>query len=335
MHLLYTRFWTKMMRDLGLVDFNEPVKKLMTQGMVVAETFYRDGEEAGQKIYYNPADVDVVRDDKGRVREATLVSDGLPVTVGAFEKMSKSTNNGVDPDEMIEAYGTDAVRIFSLFAAPVENDLRWQEAGIDGALRFLRRVYSTVYRWRDQLADAPRDSPALAELSDAARALRRMTHRTIRRVAEDLEEMHFNTAIAALMELMNALGDSGLAPDTASAPDRFAVREALESVVVMLAPFAPHAAEEMWEGLGHGGGILGSGARFPQADAELAKRELLEIPVQVNGKLRARLVAAPEATEEELRASALADEKVQGFIGEREIVKVIVVPRRLVNIVVR
>jgi leucyl-tRNA synthetase len=335
MHLLYTRFWTKMMRDIGLIDFNEPVKRLMTQGMVVAETFYREGEDAGAKVYYNPADVDVVRDDRGRVSTATLVADGLPVTVGAFEKMSKSANNGVDPDEMIQAYGADAVRTFSLFAAPVENDLRWQEAGIDGALRFLRRVYSTVYRWRDQFADAPREAPALAELTDAARALRRTTHRTIRRVAEDVEEMHFNTAIAALMELMNALGDSGLAPDRSSAPDRFVMREALESVVVMLAPFAPHAAEEMWEGLGHAGGIIGSGARFPVADPELAKRELLEIPVQINGKLRARLIAPPEATEDELRAAALEDEKVRGFIEGREIVKVIVVPRRLVNIVVR
>jgi leucyl-tRNA synthetase len=335
MHLLYTRFWTKMMRDIGLVNFNEPVKRLMTQGMVVAETFYREGEEAGQKIYYNPADVDVVRDDKGRVREATLIGDGLPVTVGAFEKMSKSANNGVDPDEMIQAYGADAVRTFSLFAAPIENDLRWQEAGIDGALRFLRRVHSIVYRWREQLADVSRDAPDAAAFSDVARSLRRKTHQTIMRVAADLEEMHFNTAIAALMELLNELSDVSVAPSGASAADRFAVREALESLVLMLAPFAPHAAEEMWEGLGHAGGILGSGARFPQADAGLAKKELLEIAVQVNGKLRGRLVAAPDASEEELRAAALAEEKVRGFIEGREIVKVIVVPRRLVNVVVR
>jgi leucyl-tRNA synthetase len=335
MHLLYTRFWTKMMRDIGLVKFNEPVKKLMTQGMVVAETFYREGEDAGSKAYYNPADVDVVRDDKGRVASATLIKDGLPVTVGAFEKMSKSANNGVDPDEMIGAYGADAVRIFSLFAAPVENDLRWQEAGIDGALRFLRRVYSTVYRWREGFADVAREALGTEELSDAARSLRRKTHQTILRVAEDLEEMHFNTAIAALMELLNELGDSGIAPDVSSSADRFVVREALESLVLMLAPFAPHAAEEMWEGLGHAGGIVGSGARFPQADPELAKKELLEIPVQVNGKLRGHISASPDTPEEELRAAALADEKVRAFTDGREIVKVIVVPRRLVNIVVR
>jgi leucyl-tRNA synthetase len=277
----------------------------------------------------------VVRDDKGRVASATSIADGLPVAVGPFEKMSKSANNGVDPDEMIGAYGADAVRIFSLFAAPVENDLRWQEAGIDGALRFLRRVYSTVYRWRDQFAAVGLLETYFEEMSDAARTLRRMTHRTIKRVTDDLEGMRYNTAIAALMELMNAVGDSGLTPDTAPPPDGFVVREALKSVVLMLAPFAPHAAEEMWEGMGHAGGIIGGGARFPEADAELAKKELLEIPVQVNGKLRSRLAAAPDAAEDELRASALADEKVRSFVEGREIVKVIVVPRRLVNIVVR
>src|SRR5215207_494850 len=145
MHLLYTRFWTKFMRDIGLVGFNEPVRRLMTQGMVVAETFYREGEDAGSKVYINPSEVDVVRDEKGRIRQATLVKDGQPVTVGPFEKMSKSSNNGVDPNAMIAAYGADATRLFILFAAPVENDLRWQEAGIEGTQRFLRRVYYFVY----------------------------------------------------------------------------------------------------------------------------------------------------------------------------------------------
>jgi leucyl-tRNA synthetase len=348
MHLLYTRFWTKMMRDIGLVSFNEPVRRLMTQGMVVAETFYRDAEGEGQKVYFNPADVEVLRDDKGRVREATLIRDGSPVTVGPFEKMSKSVNNGVDPDEMIRAYGADAVRLFSLFAAPVENDLRWQEAGIDGALRFLRRVHSTVFRWRDSLAGAAgvddgraagsssaAESDGAAESSGAARRLRRKTHQTVLRVTDDFEGMHFNTAIAALMELMNELGDTGLAPEAATAAERAAVREALEATVLMLAPFAPHFAEESWEGLGRAGGLLGSGARWPAADAELAKKESLEIPVQVNGKLRGRVSASPDATEEELRASALADERVRAFTDGKQIVKVVVVPRRLVNVVVK
>jgi leucyl-tRNA synthetase len=333
MHLLYTRFWTKFMRDIGLVSFNEPVRNLMTQGMVVAETFYR--EEGGAKVYFNPAEVDVVRDDKGRVTSARLVSDDQPVTVGAFEKMSKSANNGVDPDEMIRAYGADAVRMFILFAAPVENDLRWQEAGIDGALRFLRRVYNFVWRWRDAVRNVPAEVPDASSFSVEARGLRHETHRTIERVTRDLEGLHFNTCIAALMELSNAFGDFRATPDDATPADRFAAREALEALVLMLTPFAPHIAEEMWEGLGHEGGILAGEARWPVAEEELARKEELEIPVQINGKLRARIRSTPDTTEEVLRATALADERVRAWTDGREIVKVIVVPQRLVNVVVR
>jgi leucyl-tRNA synthetase len=335
MHLLYMRFWTKFMRDIGLVTFGEPVKKLMTQGMVVAETFLRDGEEAGQKIYFNPSDVEAVRDDKGRIREATLVSDGQPVSVGPFEKMGKSKNNGVDPHEMISAYGADAARMFVLFAAPVENDLRWQEAGIDGALRFLRRVYSFVYRWRDPLRDAPKDAASAGEFSSEAHALRQATHRTIERVTNDIEGMRYNTAVSALMELSNALGDFKTSPESASPSDLFAVRETLESLVLMLAPFAPHVAEEMWEGLGHEGGILRSGARWPEFDEALTRRDELEIAVQVNGKLRGRVSVSADATEEETREAALSDEKVRAWTDGKQIVKTVVVPGRLVNVVVR
>ncbi len=293
MHLLYTRCWTKMMRDIGLVAFNEPVKNLLTQGMVtnvVGET-------------------------------------------GEWKAMSKSAGNGVDPDEMIGIYGADAVRLFIMFAAPPDNELRWQETGIEGAVRFLRRVYNAVYRWRERLRDAARDVPQ--EFSDSARALRRKTHQTIARVTNDFAELHFNTAIAALMELLNELGDAGIVPDTTAAGDVFAVREALETLVLLLAPFTPHIAEEMWAGLGHEGGLLRSGARWPQAEQALARKEELEIPVQINGKLRARIRAVPDTPEADLRATALADDKVRTHIAGREIVKVIVVPNRLVNIVVR
>jgi leucyl-tRNA synthetase len=295
MHLLYTRFWTKMMRDIGLVTFNEPVRNLLTQGMVT-----------------------------------NVVAD-----TGEWKAMSKSLGNGVDPDEMIEAYGADAVRLFVMFAAPPENELRWLETGIEGAVRFLRRVYNFVWRWRASLTDAPKDASGAGEFSDAARALRRKTHQTIARITQDFAELHFNTSIAALMELLNALGDFDVAPDAATAADKFAVREALEALVLMLAPFTPHVAEELWESLGHAGGLLGSGARWPVADAELARKEALEIPVQINGKLRGRIHATPDTSEDELRTAALADEKVRAFIEGRQIVKVIVVPQRLVNIVVK
>ncbi|MDQ1593135.1 MAG: leucyl-tRNA synthetase [Pyrinomonadaceae bacterium] len=297
MHLLYTRFWTKMMRDIGLVTFNEPVKNLLTQGMV------------------------------------TNVVEGT----GEWKAMSKSLGNGVDPDEMIEAYGADAVRLFVMFAAPPENELRWLETGIEGAVRFLRRVYNFVWRWREHVESTPNATDA-GEFSDAARALRRKTHQTIARITQDFSELHFNTSIAALMELLNALGDFDSAtgaPAAASASDKFAVREALEALVLMLAPFTPHVAEELWEALGHAGGLLASGARWPVADAELARKEALEIPVQINGKLRGRIQATPDTSEDELREAALADEKVRAHMEGRQVVKVIVVPQRLVNIVVR
>jgi len=268
-----------------------------------------------------------------------------------FKAMSKSLGNGVDPDEMIKAYGADATRMFVLFAAPVENELRWSESGIEGAVRFLRRVWTMVYRWRDQLAGNAGFQPASGvgesqlqqtgslrsreEFSDAARALRRKTHQTIARVTDDFDKLDLNTNVAALMELSNALGEFNVDPAAASPADVFAAREAIEALVVMLAPFSPHVAEEMWESLGHEGGLVQAAAVWPVADPELARKEELEIPVQVNGKLRSRVVVAPDISEADLRALALADSKVQSFIDGHQVVKVIVVPQRLVNVVVK
>jgi leucyl-tRNA synthetase len=296
MHLIYTRFWTKVMRDLGLVKFNEPVKRLLTQGMVTNRVEGTD----------------------------------------EYKAMSKSLGNGVDPDEMIEAFGADAARLFVLFAAPVENELRWSESGIEGAVRFLRRVWNMVYRWRGYAGGSPAEHAGgeRTDFSDAARALRRKTHQTITRVTDDFEKLDLNTNVSALMELLNSLADYNVDPSTASASDGFAAREALESLVIMLAPFSPHVAEEMWEGLGHEGGLL-KAAPWPIADPELAKKDELEIPVQVNGKLRSRVIVAPDISEADLRTIALGDEKVQSFIDGHQIVKVIVVPQRLVNVVVK
>ncbi|HXM35896.1 MAG TPA: class I tRNA ligase family protein, partial [Pyrinomonadaceae bacterium] len=254
-----------------------------------------------------------------------------------WKAMSKSLGNGVDPDEMIEAFGADAARLFILFAAPVENELRWSESGIEGAIRFLRRVYTMVWRWHERLSDAAQkdDSPNEDQFSPAARALRRKTHQTIARITRDFEQLHLNTSVALLMELFNTLADFNVEPATASVAELFAVREALESLVVMLAPLSPHIAEEMWEGMGHTGALLGGRVNWPAADAELARQEELEIPLQVNGRLRSRILASPEVTEDELRAAALADEKVRGFIDGHQVLKVIIVPQRLVNVVIK
>jgi leucyl-tRNA synthetase len=292
--LIYTRFWTKFMRDIGLVNFDEPVKRLLTQGMVTNRVEGTD----------------------------------------EWKAMSKSLGNGVDPDQMIEAFGADATRLFVLFAAPAENELRWSETGTEGAIRFVRRVYSMVWRWQERLSN-PDGQAVPTEFRPEVRALRRKTHQTIAKVTSDFEQLHLNTSVAALMELFNQLTELNADPATASTEEVFAVREALEALVVMLTPFAPHIAEEMWEGLGHKGGLLKDVARWPVADPELARREELEIPIQVNGKLRSRVIVAPEVSEEELRAAALADERVRAIIDGHEVLKVIVVPRRLVNIVIR
>src|SRR5690242_15332949 len=248
--------------------------------------------------------------------------------------MSKSLGNGIDPDKMIQAFGADAKRLFVLFATPVQNELRWSESGIEGAVRFLRRVYTTVFRWQERLANTQAQTDAL-DFSDSARALRRKTHQTIAKITNDFEHLHLNTSVAALMELFNELSDFNAEPGKASDADVFAVREALESLVIMLTPFAPHVAEEMWEGLGHANGLLNDSGRWPIADPELARREELEIPIQVNGKLRSRVVTAAGVSEDELRAAALKDERVLALTNGREVVKVIVVPERLVNVVIK
>lgn len=294
MHLIYTRFWNKFMRDIGLVTSDEPVQNLLTQGMVTNKV--GDSDE--------------------------------------WKAMSKSLGNGVDPDEMISAFGADATRLFVLFASPPENELRWSESGIEGAVRFIRRVYNLVFKWNKRFAKGVEAGPT-AEFSADARTLRRKTHQTIAKITSDFEQLHFNTSVAALMELLNQLSDFNANPETASAEDVFAVREALESMVVMLTPFAPHVAEEMWEGLGHEGGLLKSSRAWPDVDPELAKKEELEIPIQVNGKLRSKVIAAPDASEEDLRTAALADERIKAMVEGHQVVKVIVVPQRLVNIVIR
>jgi len=330
MHLIYARFWTKVLRDLELVNFDEPFKRLLTQGMVVGETFFDD--ESGKRVYSPPGTVTVERDAKGRITSATS-AEGKSLKY-AIERMSKSKGNGVDPDEMIEIYGADAARLFVMFAAPIENELVWNEAGIEGAVRFLQRVWRLVQKWHSAVSGP---SPAVAESgSQAARDLQRKTHQTIKRVGDSFETLQFNTPVAALMELANAIGDFTVLPEAASDAERYAVREALESLVLMLTPFAPHTAEELYSTLvGNELGIIGNEARFPEYSDELAKEDEIEIAVQVNGKLRARVFASPETSDEELERLAFADAKVREHTDGKDVVKVVVVPKRLVNIVVK
>ena len=352
MHLIYTRFWTKVMRDIGLVKFDEPVKRLLTQGMVVGETFF--DEVGGKKKYYPATEVTVERDAKGKIVRAFAAAGDADKSVRAplkhaIERMSKSKGNGVDPDEMFEIYGADAARIFVLFAAPIENELVWHESGIEGAMRFLQRVWRVVWKWRAALSEpsavadglssgvsnANVQPPATAGGSDA-RKLRQKTHKTIKRVGENFEALQFNTPVAALMELSNALTEFKVEPDAATDGDVFAVREAIESLALMLTPFAPHAAEELYAVVaGNEDGIVANDARFPEFSPELATSDEIEIPVQVNGKLRVKIMASPDITDDALRETVMGDEKVKEYVAGKDIVKIVVVPKRLVSIVVK
>jgi len=339
MHLIYARFWTKVLRDLGLVKFDEPFTRLLTQGMVVGETFF--GDETGKRVYYPPENVNIKRDEKGRITGATS-NDGKALKY-AIERMSKSKGNGVDPDEMVEIYGADAARLFILFAAPIENELVWNEAGIEGAVRFLQRVWRLVYKWHELLSDPVSgaddtggNATVRERANSGARRLRQKTHQIIKRVGDSLDSLQLNTPVAALMELSNAISEIGVEPATADGNELYAIREALTALTLMLAPFAPHTAEELFAVLiGNENGILANGARFPEYNEELAKADEIEIPVQVNGKLRSRLLVSPETPNEDLEAMAKADEKIQEHITGKQIIKIVVVPKRLVNIVVR
>src|SRR5574341_1270829 len=285
LHLVYSRFWTKVMRDLGLVTFDEPVVRLFPQGMV-----HKDGEV-----------------------------------------MSKSKGNTVAPDDIVAKYGADTLRLYILFAGPPELAMDWSESGIEGPHRFLHRVFRLVDRHAESFAREPR-VPLAAELPPLARDLRRKLHQTIDRVTRDIEErIQLNTAVAALMELVNEI--YRLEPEVKSGPGRSVLREALETLVVLLNPFTPHVCEELWARLGHAEGLVRQA--WPAFDAAAAREDAVELAVQVNGKVRGRVVVPREAGEEQIRAKALAEPRVAEHVEGKQMVRFVVVPGRLVSMVVK
>ena len=327
LHLLYSRFFTKLMRDVGLIgDLGEPFANLLTQGMVVAPTFYRD-LEGGKKQWINPADVDVVTDERGRPTGATLRADGLPVVIGGTEKMSKSKNNGVDPQALIDQYGADTARLFIMFASPPDQSLEWSDAGVEGAFRFLRRVWKLVHDHVQQgtvAACTSNDGLAAAQAD-----LRRKLHQTMGKVADDYgRRKQFNTAIAAVMELLNAYDKC----DLADAAGRALAQEVLESVTLLLFPIVPHIGQALYGELkpGADAGL----AAFPKADPAALKQDEIELMVQVNGKLRGSVRVPAEADKAAIEAAALVSEGAVKFMEGKPAKKVVVVPGRLVNIVV-
>lgn len=323
LHLLYARFYHKLLRDEGLVESSEPFKSLLCQGMVLAESFYIDRD--GRKEWLAPSEVSVERDDKGRTIKATETATGETVHSGGITKMSKSKNNGVDPQTAIDKHGADTVRLFTMFAAPPEQTLEWSNEGVAGAHRFLRKLWTMV---QTHIAEDFNTTLDTANHNDSQRDLRRKTHETIAKVNDDYGRRNtFNTAIAAVMELLNEVGKlSGNEAQTQ------AVRhEALNSAVLLLSPIAPHICHSLWNLLGHSDAV--ANATWPTVDESALVRSSIELVVQVNGKVRGKIQVAADASKEQVEALALEDSNVQRFTDGVTIRKIIVVPGRLVNIV--
>ncbi|KVP66438.1 leucine--tRNA ligase [Burkholderia ubonensis] len=325
LHLLYSRFWTKVMRDLGLVKFGEPAKNLLTQGMVLNETFYRE-DASGKKTWYNPADVTVSFDEKGRPVGATLNADGQPVVLGGIEKMSKSKNNGVDPQVLIDQYGADTARLFTMFAAPPEQQLEWSGSGVEGASRFLRRVWSFGAANREALAE--RAAFDAAKLGDADKALRREIYGVLKQADFDYQRLQYNTVVSATMKMLNAIdGAKGATPAV--------LREVYGVLLRVLYPVVPHITFELWKTLGYAdefGPLLD--APWPKVDEAALEQAEIELVLQVNGKVRGALKVAKDASREAIEAAAIADEAFAKFGEGKPAKKIVVVPGRLVNIVV-
>jgi leucyl-tRNA synthetase len=318
LHLLYARFYHKLLRDAGLVRSAEPFSRLLTQGMVVADTYFRE-EGAGHRHWYNPAEVQVERDDKGRPLAARLSSDDRPVQIGGIEKMSKSKNNGVDPQTLIDRFGADTVRLYTMFTAPPDQSLEWSDEGVEGAHRFLRRVWSLASGGRGERGD-------LGGLDPFRQALRREIHEALKQACFDYERQQFNTVVSACMKIVNALYRLG---DTAA--DRAVLHEGLGLLLRLLGPIAPHLSHFLWRELGYGSELLEAG--WPEPDPQALRQDSVQYVVQVNGKVRSRVEVAAHAQREVIEQAALADENVQRFIGGQTVRKIIVVSGKLVNIV--
>ena len=325
LHLLYSRFWTKVMRNLGLIELDEPFSDLLTQGMVLNEIFFRK-KATGQINYFNPADVDIQTDSQGNYSKAILRKDNQPVQSGGVGTMSKSKNNGVDPQKLVDVYGADTARLFMMFASPPEQTLEWADTGVEGAFRFLNRLWNQVYK---HLQLGIIESRVNNNLSPELRNLRFQLHHTIAKVSDDLGRRHtFNTAIAAVMELMNTLTKIHDSDEVS----RGVIQEVLENIVLLLSPIVPHICHTLWRELRPETELLDQ--PWPKADERLLVQDEIEMVVQVNGKLRGQIRVVKEAEREAIEKIALNNEQVQKFVSGHTIKKIVVVPKRLVNIVI-
>ena len=338
LHLLYARFWTKAMRDLGLVGYGEPFKRLFTQGMLLNECFYRD-DDGGKKRWFYPSEVDIRYDDKGHPVGATAKADGLPVMLGGIEKMSKSKNNVVEPRDIIARFGADTARTFTMFAGPPDQSAAWSDSGAEGVFRFLRRL------WAFGVKSAPRIARAAPRIDGAGRAaldLRRTLHQLLRQVSADYDRLQYNTVVSGAMKMLNALDDAALADTPAdaagsssTAADAAVVREGLSILLRTLYPAAPHVCFALWRDLGFAT-VLGEliDAPWPEVDERALEQDEIELVLQVNGKLRGQLRVPAMADRGAIEAAALAHPECIRFAEGRSAKKIVVVPGRLVNVVV-
>ena len=329
MHLLYARFWTKIMRDFGLVKFDEPFVNLLTQGMVLNETYFRK-DAVGKTTWFNPDDVRLSLDDKGRPQSAILVADGQPVEIGGTEKMSKSKNNGIDPQAQIEQYGADTARLFTMFASPPEQTLEWSGSGVEGANRFLRRVWNFGYAQSATIQSALAGGAAPAT-GDAQKNLRRELHKLLQQADYDLKRIQYNTVVSACMKMLNTLESAKLDD---SAQSKALIAEGFSIFLRLLNPVAPHITHVLWQELGYAG-VHGDllNAAWPQVDPQALEQSEIEMMIQVNGKLRGSITVSKDADKASIEAAALACESVQKYV-ETTPKKIIVVPGKLISIVV-
>jgi leucyl-tRNA synthetase len=333
LHLLYARFWTKVMRDMGLVKVDEPFTKLLTQGMVLNHIYSRKGAKGGIE-YFWPSDVENLHDDGGKIVGARLKSDGSAVTYEGVGTMSKSKNNGVDPQDLIERYGADTARLYTMFTAPPEATLEWNDAAVEGSYRFLRRVWNFAQRHAAAISamHAAGGSDA-RDFSAAAKDMRREVHTVLRQAHYDYERMQYNTVVSAVMKMLNTLEDAKA--DPAQPADLWAIAECLGILLRTLYPVCPHIGCVLWSELGYTrafGDLLD--APWPQVDEEALRQDEIELVLQVNGKLRGAIRVPAGASKAEIEAAAIASEAFTSFAKGAGIKKVIVVPGRLVNVVI-
>ena len=332
LHLLYARFWTKVMRDIGLVKFNEPFSNLLTQGMVLNETYFRE-DHAGRKTWFNPSEVEVEFDDKGRPIHARLASDGKPVLMGGTEKMAKSKNNGIDPQALIDRYGADTARLFTMFASPPEQTLEWSDSGVEGAFRFLKRLWACASGLAPRLSAQAKTFGPFTD--DSAKTLRREIHTLLKQADFDMQRKQYNTVVSATMKMLNTLEDAAKTGSADNQDFNLALTEGLSILLRTLYPVVPHIGWVLWRDLGFAaahGDMLNTS--WPTVDESALVRDSIELVLQINGKVRGGVTVAASATQEDIQAAALATEAYARFSEGRPAKKVIVVAGRLVNIVV-